>query len=78
MSVIYPTIKKNNVVVEYGYSGLGYAGDPFASDVTPLVTIRIRNMTFRPILLQLFGGTFALPDFRASLTMEDGAGTASN
>ena len=75
---MYPAIAKNNVIVEYGYSGLGYAGDPFASDVTPLVTISIRNLSFRPILLQLFGGEISLPDFRASLTMEDGSGSVSN
>ena len=78
MSAMYPAFAKNNVIVEYGYSGLGYAGDPFASDVTPLVTISIRNLSFRPILLQLFGGEISLPDFRASLTMEDGSGSVSN
>ena len=78
MKAIYPTIAKNNVVVEYGYSGLGYAGDPFGPDVAPLITVSLRNITFTPILLQVFGGSITLPDFRASLTMEDGAGSASN
>lgn len=78
MNAMYPAIAKNNVVVEYGYSGLGYAGDPFGPDVAPLVTVSVRNMTFTPILLQLFGGTITLPDFRASLTLEDGSGTVSN
>lgn len=78
MDAFLPELTDNRVIVEYGYSGLGYAGDPFGPDVAPLVTVRIRNMTFTPILLQLFGGTITLPDFRASLTMEDGAGTVSN
>jgi Flp pilus assembly pilin Flp len=78
MNAIYPSIAKNNVVVEYAYSGLGYAGDPFGPDVAPLVTVRLRNMTFTPILLQVFGGSITLPDFRASLTLEDGVGSTSN
>jgi len=78
MDLFFPELNDNRVVVDYGYSGLGYAGDPFGPDVAPLITVSIRNMTFTPILLQLFGGTITLPDFRASLTMEDGAGTVSN
>jgi Flp pilus assembly protein TadG len=78
MSLFFPELNDNRVVVEYGYSGLGYAGDPFNVDVAPLVTVSIRNVTFTPFLLQLFGSTITLPDFRASLTMEDGAGTVSN
>lgn len=78
MDQFLPELTDNRVTVEYGFSGLGYAGDPFGPDVAPLVTVGIRNMTFTPLLLQLFGGTITLPDFRASLTMEDGAGTFSN
>lgn len=78
MDLFLPELNDQRVVVDYGYSGLGYAGDPFGVDVAPLVTVSIRNMTFTPILLQLFGGTITLPDFRASLTMEDGVGTTSN
>lgn len=78
MSLFLPGLNDTRVVVDYGYSGLGYAGDPIGVDVAPLVTVSIRNMTFTPLLLQLFGGSVALPDFRASLTMEDGTGAVSN
>lgn len=78
MSAIYPEIGKNNVIVEYNYSGLGYAGDPYGLDVAPLVTVKLRNITFTPMVFQLFGGSITLPDFRASLTLEDGVGSASN
>jgi len=78
MQLMMPTITAANVVIDYGNVGLGYAGDPNGPDVTPLVTVRLRNMTFRPISLFLFNGTFNLPDFRTALTLEDGAGTVSN
>jgi Flp pilus assembly pilin Flp len=78
MQRFMPDITESNVVVDYAYSGLGYAGDPSGTDVAPLVTVRLRGMTFTPLLFQFFGGTVALPDFRASLTLEDGAGTVSN
>jgi hypothetical protein len=78
MRLIDPLIAKNNVVVEYNYSGLGFAGDPNGLDVAPLVTVKLRNMTFTPLVFQIFGTSITLPDFRASLTLEDGAGTVSN
>lgn len=78
MGLFLPELNDTRVVIDYGYSGLGYAGDPFGVDVAPLVTVKIRNMTFTPILLQVFGGKITLPDFSASLTLEDGAGSVSN
>ncbi|MCJ8158063.1 TadE/TadG family type IV pilus assembly protein [Sphingomonas sp. LaA6.9] len=78
MAAFMPEITASRVRIDYGYSGLGYAGDPNGSDVAPLVTVRLRNMTFRPLLLMLFGGSITLPDFRAALTLEDGSGTVSN
>ena len=78
MRLMTPTITAANVVIDYENVGLGYAGDPNGPDVAPLVTVRLRNMTFRPISLFLFNGTFNLPDFRTALTLEDGAGTVSN
>ena len=41
MQDYHPEIKAENVVVEYGYSGLGYSGDPYGADVDPLVTVRL-------------------------------------
>lgn len=78
MQLFLPEVTANRVTVEYGYSGLGYAGDPNGSDVAPLITVRIRNMSFQPLLFILFGGAITLPDFRAALTLEDGSGTVSN
>lgn len=73
-----PELAASNVRVDYAWSGLGYAGDPNGSDVSPLVTVRITGMSFQPLLFSLFGGAITLPDFRAALTLEDGSGTASN
>lgn len=78
MDDIKADIKAANVIVEYSYSGLGFAGDPNGADVAPLITVRLQNMKFVPITLMLFSGTIDLPDFSYSLTMEDGAGSQSN
>ena len=78
MRRIMPTITAANVIVDYENVGLGYAGDPNGPDVAPLVTVRLRNMTFRPISRIVFNGNFNLPDFRTALTLEDGSGTVSN
>lgn len=65
-----------NVTIVYDWSGLGYAGDPNGPDVSPLVTVRLQNLTFSPIIL--FGADLTLPNFAATLSMEDGDGTTSN
>lgn len=69
MSGIMSEIGASNVVVDYRYSGLGFAGDPNGPDVAPLVTVSLRNLTFRPVIL-LGAVTFSLPSFSATLTME--------
>lgn len=78
MQAFLPELPDNNVTVEYGYSGLGYAGDPNGPDVAPLVSVRIVNMSFQPITLILFNAAITLPSFSAALTMEDGQGNVSN
>ncbi len=78
MQVIMPEIQPENVTIEYGYSGLGYSGDPYGSDVNPLITIRLVGMTFVPSLGQVFGFSINLPAFAATMSMEDGTGTISN
>lgn len=78
MALFMPEIRAQNVVVTYRNVGLGFAGDPNGPDVAALVTVSLRNLTFQPVLLSLFGGTFNMPDFSASLTMEDGRGSESN
>jgi len=75
MREFMPEIGNGNIVVEYRGSGLGYAGNPNGMDVFPLVTVRLVGMTFSPMLL--FGNDVDLPDFSYTLTMEDGAGSAS-
>jgi len=78
MNLIDPQITAANVVVDYDHSGLGFAGNPYGPDVAPIITVSLQNMTFTPILGQIFGATINMPGFAASLTMEDAAGTASN
>lgn len=78
MQAIMPQIQAANVQVDYGYSGLGYAGDPNGPDVAPMVTVKLVGMQFRPITFLAFGGPLTLPDFAATLSTEDGAGRWSN
>ena len=78
MDQMYEPISDTNVTVEYKNVGLGYAGDPHGPDVAPLVTVRLTGLQFRPLSGMLFGVTVPMPDFRASLTLEDGSGTVSN
>lgn len=79
MSHIFPAVAPANVVVEYGPTDLGFAGDPNGSDAAPLVTVSLRNIMFTPFLFQVFPiNGISLPDFRASLTLEDAAGAESN
>ena len=72
MQVFLPELAPANVEVLYSNSGIGYSGDPNGPDIAPLVTVRIKSMTFRPILLSLFNGTISLPAFSAVLSMESG------
>jgi Flp pilus assembly pilin Flp len=78
MRKFLPELATSNLQIDYSPSGLGFAGNPNGADIAPLVTVRLRNMTFMPIMMRIFGSTIALPDFRASLTLEDAAGTVSN
>jgi hypothetical protein len=77
MVALDPAIKPENILVTYSGSGLGFAGDPNGPDISPIVTVKLTGMTFKPITFMLFA-TFNLPDFRTSLTSEDLKGTASN
>jgi hypothetical protein len=78
MQAMYPPIKANNLTIEYRNIGLGFAGDPNGPDVAPLVTVRLTGMNFQPLTMMLLKRTVSLPDFAASLTLEDGAGTVAN
>lgn len=79
MRRFYPEISNNNVRVTYEGVGLGFAGNPHGSDVSPLVTVAVTGATFRPVTLLVFGAPqFTLPPFRSSMTLEDGVGNVSN
>lgn len=78
MSQIDPRIAHANVRIDYDNSGVGFAGNPYGPDVSPLVTVSVQQMTFQPTLLQLFGGSIAMPSFPATMTLEDGQGTTWN
>lgn len=75
MQLFYPKITNSNVTVEYENVGLGYAGDPTGPDVSALVTVRLKQLQFRP--WSLLGYSITLPDFKAALTMEDGSGSGT-
>lgn len=78
LRLVYPQATAANVKVSYTWSGHGYAGNPEGADVAPLVTVSLRTLNFRPLFLALLGGSVPLPSFSAALTLEDGAGNASN
>jgi Flp pilus assembly protein TadG len=68
-------IGPDNVIVEYRHVGLGMAGNPAGPDIDPLITVRLRGLRFAFMgLAFLHLPPIALPDFRASMTAEDGRG----
>jgi len=78
MSAIFPAIKAANLQIDYDNAGLGYVSDPNAPNVAAFVTVRLKNLTFTPALFKLLGTSITLPDFKTTLTMEDGIGSQSN
>lgn len=69
-----------NVEVIYQNSGLGFSGNPDSAtvvrpDISPIITVKLRNMTYRPGTLFVLGTAVPLPSASYSLTMEDGQGT---
>lgn len=77
LAVFKPEVTEDNVVVEYRGSGLGFAGDPTGMDISPIVSVKLKGLQFRPVT-SLVLASLTLPDFASSLTMEDGVGTVSN
>jgi hypothetical protein len=77
MQTMKPDITASNVSVTYRGAGLGYAGDPNGMEISPLVTVELSGVQFRPAsgLLLL---TLTLPAFRTTLTAEDMSGTGTN
>jgi len=78
MIQIYPAITRANVQITYRNVGLGFSGDPDNSDVSPLITVTLTGMQFRPITTRIFNAAFNMPAFSASVTGEDLSGTVSN
>ena len=78
MQRFQPRIAAADVTVEYRGSGLGFAGDPNKPEISPIVTVRVNDAVYTPMVLSFFGGSVPLPDFSYSLTLEDGEGTASS
>jgi Flp pilus assembly protein TadG len=78
MALIYPQITSSNVEVDYQNVGLGFAGNPDGADVSPLVTVKLKNLTFHPITCFVFACSIGMPSFSAALTAEDLSGTVSN
>ena len=77
MQAMDPAIQASNVVPHFTGSGLGFAGDPHGSQLSPILTVELTGLQFQPITLFDFV-TFSLPDFRTTLTAEDLSGSASN
>ena len=71
MQQYYPKVQAANVVIKYRERGLGVAGNPFGTDVEPLVTVSLQNITFRPLSLRLFNVTFTLPSVETTFSGED-------
>ena len=78
MKYMYPAIGNANVTVTYRNVGLGFAGDPDGSDISPLVTVKLTGITFRPITCLVLPCSFNMPDFSAALTAEDLSGSVAN
>jgi hypothetical protein len=83
MQAFIPELSASNLAVEYSSSGLGYAGDPYGRDLSPLVTVKIgspspaTSLQFKPITSFLLA-SISMPTFTTSLTAEDLTGSQSN
>lgn len=77
MQFMKPDIDPSDVTISYRGSGLGFAGDPNGMQISPLVTVELNGVQFRPLVL--FGAVpFNLPTFTTTLTSEDSDGVQSN
>ena len=71
MCNFFSRIARSNVVVQYQYTGLGYAGRP--GGPVPTITVRLQNLTYSFVFLQsLLGKTpINLPGLNTTITGED-------
>jgi hypothetical protein len=85
MRQIHPAIQPENVEVRYSGSGFGFAGTASTGgggateqmEISPLVTVTLVGLEFRPITSLLFA-SIAMPAFATTLIAEDGVGSVSN
>ena len=71
MQQYYPRVQAANVTIKYRERGLGIAGNPYGTDVQPLITVSITGIVFRPLSLRIFGATFVLPSVETTFSGED-------
>lgn len=77
MSPYYRRLQPANVQITYGHRGLGTSGF-IGSDIEPLITVRIINMTFQPVSLRIFGVTSVpIPSVATTLTAESLGATSA-
>jgi len=71
MQGYYPRLQAANVTVAYRHEGLGTAGNPYGSDVEPLITVSVQNLEFQPIITLLVNLTMDIPPVSSTMTAED-------
>ena len=86
MKQMYPSITAANVVVRYRGSGFGIAeaasgggggGVTEQMEISPLITVTLTGVQFRPLTLFALK-TVTMPDFSTTLTAEDASGQYSH
>ena len=78
MAEMYAPIQASNVQVVYKNVGLGFAGDPDNPNVSSLVTVKLTGLTFQPLTCLVFACSISMPNFAASLTLEDASDNGQN
>ena len=77
MRSYYGRLQPTNVEITYGHRGLGTSGF-IGSDIEPLITVRVINLTFQPISLQIFGvAPIPIPSVATTLTAESLGATSA-
>jgi Flp pilus assembly protein TadG len=76
MRAVIPDLTASNLTVRYNYSGLGYAGDPYAPDAFPVVSVHLAGLSFSPVAMSPFGVTVQV-SASSSMTIEDAEGSSS-
>lgn len=75
MQRVNDRILPENVEIRYEHIGLGFAGNPFGSDIVPTVTVKLQGMVFRPVTPALLGFvSINMGEYRTTLTAEDLSG----